>query len=83
MEKLLEDCRNAAASSQVTRQGEGDASFHNTWAGFNGKRPFEPFADSVPSEAVDDDFYLNQLLGTELFAFENANTGLMGPWGRL
>lgn len=53
------------------------------WTGTAEKRPFEAFPDGLPTDPAEDDFYLNQLLGTELFAFENANTGLMGPWGRL
>lgn len=86
VEKLLEDYRNNSTglSSQVNRQGEGSSSLQNdSWVGSAGKRPFEPFPNNVPTEPVEDDFYFNQLLGTELFAFENANTGLMGPWGRL
>lgn len=86
VEKLLEDYRNnpTALSSQTTRQGDETSSIQNeSWVASAGKRPFEPFSDNVPTESVDDDFYFNQLLGTELFAFENANTGLMGPWGRL
>lgn len=48
-------------------------------AGTAGKRTFNEF----DVELGDDDLYLNQVLGSELFAFENTDPGLMGPWGRL
>lgn len=48
-----------------------------------GKRTFGDLDAGTALDLGDDDMYMSQVLGSELFAFENMDPGLMGPWGRL
>lgn len=90
VEKLLSDYRNPATrpdlqSNNPSRLAENSGGFqeNNRWAESTDRRGFNLFEETSALDAGAEDFYFDQTLGSELFAFENPDSGLAGPWGRL
>ncbi|KAH6691479.1 fungal-specific transcription factor domain-containing protein [Plectosphaerella plurivora] len=87
VEKLLADYRDAAASgrSGSHRVGFPQGALSGQNLASSGKRTFTVFDEQTPSLELGGDVFdlnMNSMLGFELFQFDGAEPGLLGPWGR-
>lgn len=88
IERLLADyCAESLSRQTLADQpssvAQGSAPEGNGTPAGAGKRPFSQYDAGSSLDIGEEDFYMNQVLGSELFAFENTDPGLIGPWGRL